>query len=992
MGSPQPRPVLRLFLPMLPFLVALTARAGPDDVPTIAVSTARTEAVSTDPGNVATLIFRVENLLPTSQRIAPRIDLPEGWRLVTSLSEFDLSGETSIIRLASIHVPSSASPGSYNLTYLARPVGTADREVRSVAIVDVAPVQKLTASLVMAPRFVVAGRQDSVLAIAVNEGNVDLPVSIEVEGLRGLIATSIVTDTILPARSSVPIHVRLSVDDQITESQTGRLHIRVASSGDTTVAAATSRAIEVITNRHSFSDRRFPAWFTIAGVGNETSGGGQATLAGRGDLGSGDLEFELSAPDRQRTSIFGRRSVYRARYEDRGLRVLLGDNVYSLTPLTEPGRLGIGAGAWARIDKLQVGGFAQSSRYGLLPDEQVAAQTSYMVLPKLDVGAAFMQRRGTYAGDVFALRSVYHPAPTSSLDAECGLSSGRPSDGLACSVEAQGRVSIFSLNALLLRTGSKYPGFNRDLSTRSIGLGVQPSNWMRLQANWLDQRRGLSNGFSRRYRVARIGSILNGRTHDLPATLFVFYQYRELAFDNVSPSWYRQHAVSTRAAYDWQAVGIKAGLELGRTSSQVGGRTFGRSTIEGIYRPSQDHVVSTSLEYSFGAADYLLRSERRWLLNVIGSFKIMDRTTARGIFFASTDRGVIRQSYGAVRLEFDHSFGNGHRMSLRLQHTGLLGHRMGRSSDFGLSYSVPIGLPRQFKKSRRRISGRVYNAETLQGVEGVLMYLGSSRTVTGSDGTFTFGAPTGQALYLRMDRPSAGLGLTSALRMPVIISAESGSIEDLEIPLARSGRVSGSIAPKETERVRDSLDVAAVVVELASGSDRQRTLTGRDGRFLFEDVFPGQWTLSVHHEKLGNAYVMDHKSRTVRVGPDETSDVHFYVRPIRRPHHMIDRKVLTLRKETDEPEGRPQVSGEPVSQDSLAYTNRESRWVESQIVHVVVKDETLSHIAQRYYGRASLWSRIFDANRDSVVNPDLIYPGWHLFIPDGGDVASFSAK
>ncbi len=47
----------------------------------------------------------------------------------------------------------------------------------------------------------------------------------------------------------------------------------------------------------------------------------------------------------------------------------------------------------------------------------------------------------------------------------------------------------------------------------------------------------------------------------------------------------------------------------------------------------------------------------------------------------------------------------------------------------------------------------------------------------------------------------------------------------------------------------------------------------------------------------------------------------------------------------------------------------------------VQSGDTLSALAQRWYGNANLWSRLFEANRDQVVNPNLIYAGQVLRIP-----------
>lgn len=49
--------------------------------------------------------------------------------------------------------------------------------------------------------------------------------------------------------------------------------------------------------------------------------------------------------------------------------------------------------------------------------------------------------------------------------------------------------------------------------------------------------------------------------------------------------------------------------------------------------------------------------------------------------------------------------------------------------------------------------------------------------------------------------------------------------------------------------------------------------------------------------------------------------------------------------------------------------------------HDVVSGDTLSKIAKKYYGDPSLYTKIFEANRDVLKNPDLIKVGQKLRIP-----------
>jgi nucleoid-associated protein YgaU len=50
-------------------------------------------------------------------------------------------------------------------------------------------------------------------------------------------------------------------------------------------------------------------------------------------------------------------------------------------------------------------------------------------------------------------------------------------------------------------------------------------------------------------------------------------------------------------------------------------------------------------------------------------------------------------------------------------------------------------------------------------------------------------------------------------------------------------------------------------------------------------------------------------------------------------------------------------------------------------IHVVRRNETLGHIAQKYYGRASKYTLILAANRDKIANPDSVRAGMKLVIP-----------
>jgi nucleoid-associated protein YgaU len=50
-------------------------------------------------------------------------------------------------------------------------------------------------------------------------------------------------------------------------------------------------------------------------------------------------------------------------------------------------------------------------------------------------------------------------------------------------------------------------------------------------------------------------------------------------------------------------------------------------------------------------------------------------------------------------------------------------------------------------------------------------------------------------------------------------------------------------------------------------------------------------------------------------------------------------------------------------------------------LYEIRKGDTLSAIAKRFYGNANAYPRVFEANREVIKDPDLIYPGQKIRIP-----------
>ena len=53
----------------------------------------------------------------------------------------------------------------------------------------------------------------------------------------------------------------------------------------------------------------------------------------------------------------------------------------------------------------------------------------------------------------------------------------------------------------------------------------------------------------------------------------------------------------------------------------------------------------------------------------------------------------------------------------------------------------------------------------------------------------------------------------------------------------------------------------------------------------------------------------------------------------------------------------------------------------ADIIYTVEKGDTLSKIAKEHLGTANAWKQIFEANRDTIDDPDRIFPGQVIKLP-----------
>jgi len=84
---------------------------------------------------------------------------------------------------------------------------------------------------------------------------------------------------------------------------------------------------------------------------------------------------------------------------------------------------------------------------------------------------------------------------------------------------------------------------------------------------------------------------------------------------------------------------------------------------------------------------------------------------------------------------------------------------------------------------------------------------------------------------------------------------------------------------------------------------------------------------------------------------------------------------------TEEPLVANDLDTIAVADDLRAPEPKPEEPEEKAEVYEIVSGDTLGAIAKRYYGKASMYTKIFEANRDIIEDPNKIYPGQKIRIP-----------
>jgi len=900
------------------------------------------ELLETEPRKIVTTVFRVANNTSERQEFISSVKVPEGWILITRDFPFQLLANEADIRLVSFLIPWKALAGKYEVTYLVKARKYPDISDFCTIQVVVLPVAKLEVKSLQAPEYVIAGEDYQASFVVINEGNIEYAVGVRVDSGENY---PFVVDTekfrLAPGESKT-VKVVVETDVNMRKLLRHRLQLTAQVFKDEEIKAEATSFTEVIPRITGVNERfhRIPGEITFRQVSEERKYGFQTEISGQGTLdeeGKRHIRFFLRGPDILDESIFGERDDYYFDYWTKDYELHLGHRSYSLSPLTENYRYGRGIEGKLNLNNFSLGAYHLKTPWLKPEEEQTAGYIDYSISENYRLRLNYLKKERAN-DEIVSLHGQLNPAENIDVELEYAYGKkGRKNnreDHNAYLVRLYGYHNRISYLLRFIHAGPDYSGYYHDSDSLSGGLAVPLGNNLRLNVNFRQQKDNLD---------------LDPALYSAP--LEKYYQlglnYRFKTGTNVSLDWrdwsredllpqpefdYEENTYRLGASHRFRKLALYTSLEFGKSSDNLTSQNskLERYTLSSYFRPTRWQSYSGYLQYS---DDGNFGEEKRPFMTagLDGSFQIGTRNFL-GLHFQTKDyQDDYDSDKDIFEIRFSHTLPNEHKILVRGRHTSYGNSEKKEETALMAEYTIPFRLPVSRKRSIGVVKGHVYDEETKQSIPDVIIRVSAATAVTDKNGNFAFPSLKPGTHYLTVDRGRIGLNRVAVQKNPMEVAVEGGEETWVELGITRGATLFGQIMACQFEnnhnnnlraekngnnhanhyivgdgnnnngsqssdeaKLIGAYGLANILVELTSASEIKRCVTDRKGRFRFEELRPGKWTVRMRRDNLPEYHYFEKDTFEFELKPGEEKEILVKAVPKKRSIRIIEQGGILL--------------------------------------------------------------------------------------------------
>jgi len=855
--------------------------------------------IDLSPGSSTNIAVELMNNTITDQQVSLRIQMPQGWKCFSVLKDIQTPKSKSTIKILSFNIPAGCLAGEYSISVEAYNV--LEQKIGNISVpVTIVPKYELSIKVIDGSEYVFARDTFSVQFMIQNLSNSQA----EIEGLlKGNGPVEKMNFSLSPD-SSVFISRKISAEKGIMKSAKRNISLTASLVNMPEVRASGTHLYTVIPSGGFKFDpyNRFPVQFSTSFVSDNP--GGKRIYALMGEvIGQGFIDdkktrmlnFRFRGPDRRGKPLYGINDEYFVEYITPNSKIMLGDQTYKLSYLTEFSRYGRGGSAEHTFNRITVGSFINFPRFYPKIKREVAAYAAYESFSKFRLNVGYLNKLSNKeeVNHLLTLNGTGSPFKGANFDGEYAV--GTSGKEYRQAVKTELRVNFRRVNLLYNYTTSEksYPGYFTDTRymlangtirlSDKIDLGVNYNfNHQNMALDTLNASAPYSENlfFTLNYRFLKDGR------------LSASYNLRERQ-DRLEPKKFDYKENSMRLILNKHIGNLGFDLlgEYGNTrnlllseNERLNAIYHSRMTLN--YRNSDKFSLNGFISYRQNNR-YLVKDRKNWVYGASVNTTVSKKMSMLVNYQSSynVEEYYLDRSLVDGRLSYSPNKNNSIEISGRynLIKNSLEVKELAFMVKFVHTFNIPVSK----KKNMGKLSGKVVN-KGVKSIDGIVLSVGTYQTVTDKNGNYSFSMLPAGSYYMMVDYQKAGVNAITEMPSPYLLDIPAGKEIEFNMALTRSSKISGEIvivkevaaADKTYAEIRNKL--GKLMIEAKNEDEVFRIFTTEDGKFSFEGLRPGSWTVKVYEHDIPKEYELLTDLFTVALTSGDTKYIEVKIKEKRR--------------------------------------------------------------------------------------------------------------
>ena len=868
-----------------------SAVAGPGDLEVRLLNEKRKEMAT---GSTLNVLIMLINHADTLKEVQLKLNMPDNnWRQITDYPALEIEKNSSLNKIISLHIPENTKAGNYSIELEAFEV-TGNQPFGNVSIpISVLPRYEIHVEKLKAPRYLFSGDTLGVKYLIQNLSNLDIKVA-----AKTIYGSKFENRNFsIPMDSSILMNVSVSVPDNVSSYTQQTVSLLASITGKPETECSSSYSFDIIPSGNVKFDgyNRFPVKVSVLVATNNSrekrdyvsmfdiKGGGLLSKTK-----NQNLEFHLRGPDRGGNPILGLNDEYSLTYITPRTGIILGDNNYRLSDLTESSRSGRGIGLQYNFDKLTVGSFFHFPRYYPGIKQIFSFYSKYKINEKIRFNAGYLTKFNINNKNAHLLTLSGYIIPFSWGNTEFEVATGMQQAQITKAFRATFNInySIFGSHFNFTHADLGFPGYFSNSRYVSSGITVNLKRKVSLSINYDLNRSNLA--LDTLYANAPLSKNLNILTNYRmsPKSSVIFGVYIISLEDQVPVPLFNYKKYTGRITLQskFRRINLNIQGELGKVMNFLGADNGDLTDFYNGY---------FSLKYAFngsisangfvnyqGGKQYLITGFHRFYYG--GSFQtgLKKKTYISLDYQNNYELKEYYRDRSLLSFQIHQQLNPNHEFNLSTNYNLVKNSLDKKELSINLRYTYTINIPISKKKDVGSLIGKIINVG-IETVEGIKLNLNGNITMTDKNGNFEFPMVKIGTYILVMDESSLGLNAIAGIPGPYRVTIEPGRETRFEILLTRSARILGRLVIREDEKNSQKgyypikEEIENLIIEASNGTETFRVLSRRDGTFSFEDLRPGNWHIKIYPNGIPQGYQLESDQFNFNLisGKEENLDV-----------------------------------------------------------------------------------------------------------------------